>query len=132
MIPEELKIEAAEEMTKWQKHKFFLLVIAVLVISMVMVAISLHLYNSSGAAQVDVSLPGYKSIQKQASKERSDSSFPATGTLDKEAFDSFDKLYGKHIDQINSSESFDSRALSEDSLQMMVAPDPATQSEIAN
>lgn len=128
MKADELKQEAIQELTKWQRHRFFILIAAVLIISMILVSISLSLYNSSGAAQVDLSLPSYQSIRKQAAQDRSEDSFSSNGTLDADAFNSFDSLYAGHLKRIGT-ENYDSLPLSDDSLQLFA--NPATQSDAA-
>ena len=107
---EELRTDAAA-MTAWQKHRFFVLIVGVILPSFVLVCIALSLYNSSGAAQIDLSRPGYQSIQKEASRGQVNDSFPSTGKLDKNAFDSFDKMYGNHTRRVVGADSFDTQAL---------------------
>ena len=107
---EELRTDAAA-MTAWQKHRFFVLIVGVILLSFVLVCIALSLYNSSGAAQIDLSRPGYQSIQKEASRGQVNDSFPSTGKLDKNAFDSFDKMYGNHMRRVVGADSFDTQAL---------------------
>ncbi len=107
---EELRTDAAA-MTAWQKHRFFVLIVGVILLSFVLVCIALSLYNSSGAAQIDLSRPGYQSIQKEASRGQVNDSFPSTGKLDKNAFDSFDKMYGNHTRRVVGADSFDTEAL---------------------
>ncbi len=107
---EELKGEAAA-MTTWQKHRFFVLIASVIVISFVLVCIALQLYNSSGAAQVDLSRPGYQSIQKEASRGQVNDSFSSSGKLDEEAFESFNKMYDNHAKRVVDTKSFDTEPL---------------------
>ena len=107
---EELRTDAAA-MTAWQKYRFFVLIVGVILLSFVLVCIALSLYNSSGAAQIDLSRPGYQSIQKEASRGQVNDSFPSTGKLDKNAFDSFDKMYGNHTRRVVGADSFDTQAL---------------------
>jgi hypothetical protein len=114
---EELRQDAAR-MTWWQQHRFFALILAVNIISLLLVGVSLNLYNSSGAAQVDLSRPGYQSIQKEASSGEVSDSFASNGKLDAEAFDSFNKMYDNHARRVVGSGSFDAAALSVDSLQL--------------
>lgn len=107
---EELRTDAAT-MTPWQKHRFFLLITGVIFVSFLLVCISLSLYNSSGAAQIDLSRPGYQSIQKEASRGQVNDSFPSSGKLDQQAFDSFEKMYGNHTRRVVGVDSFDTEAL---------------------
>lgn len=115
---EELKNDAAA-MTVWQRHRFFLLIAGVIVVAFILVLVSLHLYNSSGAAQVDLSLPALQAIQKDAKKGVIEDSFPASGKLDAKAFDTFDKLYNAHSKQVVGIESFDPGPLDMENLQLM-------------
>ena len=112
---EELRIDAAR-MTIWQRHRFLVLIGGVILISFVMVIIGMYIYNTSGAAQVDLSRPGYQSVQKEASRDTTDDSFASTGKLDKEAFDSFDSMYAEHARQVVGVDSFDPNAIDPDTL----------------
>ena len=117
---EELRNDS-EQMTVWQRHRFFVLIAGVIVISFAMVCIALNLYNSSGAAQVDLSRPDYQSIQKEATRSSVEDSFPSTGKLDSSALDDFDKLYGEHTKQVVGVDSFDPQALDITNLQLLDA-----------
>lgn len=85
-------------------------------ISFAMVIIGMYIYNTSGAAQVDLSRPGYQSVQKEASRDTSNDSFASTGKLDKEAFDSFDSMYKGHARQVVGVDSFDPKAVDPNTL----------------
>jgi len=120
---EELRVDS-ESMTVWQRHRFFVLVAGVIVISCVMVVIGMYIYNTSGAAQVDLSRPGYQSVQREASRDSVDDSFPATGKLDENAFNSFDSMYSDHARQVVGVDSFDPKALDTNTLQLFVPNSP--------
>ena len=109
-------------MTHWQRHRFFVLVAGVIVVALFLVSVSMSLYSNSGAAQLDLSRPGYKDIRAQAKRETTTATFPATGLLDKDAFNEFNKLYKDRTAKVTSVDSFDEKALSEDSLQLMSDP----------
>lgn len=47
------------------RHRFIVLLVAAILISLVLTAVSLAIYNSSGAAQLDLSRPGYRSVSDQ-------------------------------------------------------------------
>ena len=85
---EELRSDAAR-MTAWRQHRF---------------------------AQVDLSRPGYQSIQREASRDTTDDSFASTGKLDKDAVDSFDKMYANHARQVVGVDSFDLGAIDPNTL----------------
>ncbi|NCU37629.1 hypothetical protein EOL96_01005 [Candidatus Saccharibacteria bacterium] len=120
MSEDESQIEATI-MTKWAQHRFIGLIIIVISISLFLVSVSLSLYNSSGAAQLDLSRPGYQDVREQARRETVTKAFPSTGVLDEEAMSDFSVMYQEQISKVLSSESFDAAALSEESLQLMTA-----------
>ncbi|MGB4762834.1 MAG: hypothetical protein WBP12_05780 [Candidatus Saccharimonas sp.] len=118
MSIDELRTEAFL-MTKWQRHRFLVLIAVVIGISCIMVAVALYLYNTSGAAQVDLSRPGYQSVRSEASRDNvPDSTFSSTGELDDEAFRQFNEMYDRHAKRVVGVDSFDPQALSDESLQL--------------
>lgn len=120
---ESLKQEAVT-MTQWQRHRFFMLIAMVIIIVSVLVGVGLSLYKLSGAEQVDLSRPGYQSIRKDAQRgEDANDTFPATGTLDESAFKSFYGRYDKRATRVTNVESFDKKALSDTSLQLLAPND---------
>jgi predicted negative regulator of RcsB-dependent stress response len=122
MSIEDLKHDAAT-MTSWQRHRFFTLIAGVIIIAAFLVSIGLSLYKLSGAEQVDLSRPGYQSIRKDAQRgEDANDTFPSTGTLDDAAFATFYTHYDKRASRVVDVQSFYSKALSEESLQL-VTPD---------
>lgn len=116
-----------ELMTVWQRHRFFVLVAIVIALSCVMVVIGMYIYNTSGAAQVDLSRPGYQSVQREATRDSINDSFPTTGKLDADAFDSFNKMYSDHARQVVGVDSFDPKALDAAAQQLFVSNSTATQ-----
>ena len=118
MSIDELRRDTAA-MTAWERHRFFLLIAGVIALAMFLVSVALSLYNSSGAAQLDLSRPGYQAVRNQAKRDTSTASFSSTGELDKAALDQFSKLYGEQSGKVTSVDSFDEAALSQDSLQLL-------------
>lgn len=120
---EELRNDS-ESMTIWQRHRFFVLIAGVILISLGMVIIGMYMYNTSGAAQVDLSRPGYQSVRSEASRDGVADAFPATGTLSDEDFDTFNKMYDNHSRQVVGVESFDPSPLDTDTLHLFVENSP--------
>lgn len=58
------------------------------------------LYASSGAAQLDLSRPGYQSVQGKIEQTDNFKSFPATGNVDKKTIEQFQKLYEEQVRQV--------------------------------
>ena len=117
-------------MTRWQQHKFFVLIAGVILLSTFLVSVALSLYNSSGAAQLDLSRPGFQEVRKQASRDTTTKTFPSTGTLDKAALDSFSKLYSEQAAKVSQTQGFDAAALSEESLQLLNADTTANAQQV--
>lgn len=115
---DELRRDAAI-MSRWEQHRFLVLIGFVILISLFLVSVALSLYNSSGAAQLDLSRPGYQDVRDLAKRDTTSKSFPASGVLDKQSLDLFSKLYGEQSAKVVSSDSFDAAAISEDSLQLL-------------
>lgn len=115
-MSEEDLIAEAKLLTGWQQHKFMVLVGATIIISLVLVAISLWLYNSSGAMQLDLSRPGYQSVRDQANDTRNFVGFSSSGAIDKQALDEFRKLYNEELKEATAIESFGGDVLSDSSL----------------
>jgi hypothetical protein len=115
MIEEQLLAEA-HKLSHWERHKFMLLVGLTIVVSLFLVWISLGLYNSSGAAQLDLSRPGYKSVQSQVTKDDTFSGYPSTGAMNKAALDQFRGLYTARAAQATSLDSFGGGVMSDQAL----------------
>lgn len=73
------------------KLLFPAIVAGAIAISLVLVAISMVLYNQSGAAQLDLSRPSYEAVRSQAQQTDALSAFEApNGPLTEEDFDRFE------------------------------------------
>jgi hypothetical protein len=103
-------------LSRWQQHKFMLLIGLTIVIALFLVGIALALYNSSGTAQLDLSRPGFQSVREQASKSDEFNSFPSTGTLDQSALNQFRTLYNKQVKQVTAVDEFNGDAMNNQTL----------------
>lgn len=103
--------------SKRQRNKLVVLIALTITIACGLVAISMTIYNTSGAAQVDLSRPGYQEVRKQADKEETTESYSSEGKLDKESLDEFKKLYKERQSKITNN-SFDPSVLGDESLQL--------------
>lgn len=110
---------------KWQHNKFVILIAGVLITSSTLVVISLRLYATSGASQVDISKPALQSVREQSAEEAKNSTndlFPASGKLDEKSLNDFQKSYSKHVTQIDPGNHFEPDAVSPENLQLFVDP----------
>lgn len=117
MSEEELAIEA-KHMGSWEQHKFMVLVALTIVISLLLVTISLWLYNSSGAAQLDLSRPGYEAAREQASNANDVTGFSSSGVIDGSAVKEFRRLYDEQLTEVTAHNSFGGDVLSDEALRI--------------
>lgn len=122
MNHEQLAAEASG-MKRWDKHRFMVLVGGTIVVSLLLVGVALGLYNSSGAAQLDLSRPGYVSVREQVDSPASFESYPSTGMIDRAALQQFDQLYKRQAQQATDVDSFGGDVMTDEALSIA---DPAT------
>ena len=87
-----------------------------ILIAFTLVLVSMALYNSSGAAQLDLSRPGYKSVQGQVERTDTFESFPATGQVTNSVLDQFQKLFDRQVKPVVNEDAFNSAALDDQAL----------------
>lgn len=104
------------------RNKLYLLIGGVIMISILLVGIAMSVYNSSGAAQLDLSGPGFKDVQKGVQEEKDTASYPASGQFNKASFDSFKKMYDERIHAINAINGYDPAAVNNDSFNLVQPP----------
>lgn len=117
MSEEELVAEA-RTMSHWQRHKFMAMVGITILISLFLVSVAMALYTSSGAAQLDLSRPGYQSVREQASRAPGFEGFPATGKLDEKAINDFRKLYDEKSKEATAVDSFGGKVMTDQALSL--------------
>lgn len=109
-------------MPAWRQNRFFILVGGAIIISMFLVMIALGLYNSSGAAQLDLSRRAFQKVQSEAGRTvADDQTYPSSGKLDVKAFTDFKKLYDAHADTISQTKAFDPAAMTDEALGISTA-----------
>lgn len=106
----------------WRAHRFMVMVGATIIVSIVLVGIALAMYSSSGAAQLDLSRPGYQSVRQQADRSEVISDFPATGTIDQATLDQFKQLYDSQARQVLGYDGFGGDPMSDDALGLTLPP----------
>lgn len=62
-------------------------------LALLLVLLSMYLYNRSGAAQLDLSLPGLQEQRLKAQSTERFDAFSASGPLDEDALDQFNQIY---------------------------------------
>lgn len=95
----------------WYRQQLFFFITGSIFISILLVMVSMALYASSGAAQLDLSRPGYKSVQDKVGKSETFESFPANGRVNNETIEKFLELYNRQTRQVNDVDAFSAETL---------------------
>jgi hypothetical protein len=99
--------EVAEELSYWDQHRFLLLIALTIIVAIVLVSISLVIYNVSGSAQLDLSRPGYQSVSDKVDQDDEIDEYDASGPVNTTTVNEFTTLYdaqaakAKAIDAFN-------------------------------
>jgi hypothetical protein len=89
------------------KYRFILMISLSVIVAGALVAISMAIYSSSGAAQLDLSRPGYKDVRDQADK--SDDSFldfSELGSINQKVLDEFSSKFDSEYKKLKSFDAF--------------------------
>lgn len=116
MSDEQIVAPLGEQKTAWYKARLPLFIAGSIGIALLLVLVSMALYLSSGAAQLDLSRPGYQSVQNQVEKTETFKGFPATGSIDEKALDQFQKLFDEQAKQVTTVDAFNPEVLSDQAL----------------
>jgi hypothetical protein len=107
----------------WYRRELVVFIFGSLCIAVALVFISMALYESSGAAQLDLSRPGYKSVQNKVDESGTFESFSASGSVDRKTLDQFQTLYTKQVKSVTGKDAFSSAALDDSALGIDAPPD---------
>jgi hypothetical protein len=92
-----------------------------------LVGVALALYVSSGAAQLDLSRPGYKSVREQVTRTEVFDGFSSNGSLNKDTVDEFRKLYATQAEKATNVDSFAGTVMSDQALSLDAPADETSQ-----
>lgn len=116
MTEETLQHSDASEPKALYRNKLVLFISGSIVVALLLVAVAMALYASSGAAQLDLSRPGYKAVQDKVDKTDTFKSFSASGSVDDKTLDQFRKLYDEQVQRVTTSDAFNPDVLSDQAL----------------
>jgi hypothetical protein len=108
---------ALAELSFWDRHRLSLLLIITVTIALVMTGISVVIYNSTGAAQLDLSRPGYRSVSSQVEKTDEIDTYSATGPVNKDTIQEFMKLYDAQASKAKAVDAFNGDPLNPEVLE---------------
>lgn len=100
------------------KHRLPVMLGSVIVASLILVGVAMSLYGSSGAALLDLSLPGAQSARDQVNEAQTASDFPATGAVTDQTVKQFRSLYEKQAHQATGLDAFGGAPVSYEALDL--------------
>ena len=113
----------SNDQTFWGHHRIAALVIASITVSLLLVSVALALYASSGAAQLDLSRPGYRAISSQAADTNEGfENYSASGPITQASIDEFQKLYDQQATKAKAVDAFSGDPLNPDYLEISAPP----------
>jgi hypothetical protein len=115
-MTEDQLIAEAKTFNSWQRHKFIVLIAGTIVISLFLVGVALALYASSGAAQLDLSRPGYVSVRDKVARSDGFSGFSASGSVSQSTIDQFRSQYNEQAKNATNVDSFGGDAMNDKAL----------------
>lgn len=105
--------------SSWSQHRFLIMIGSAVVISLFLVGVGLALYSSSGAAQLDLSRPGYATVRSEATKAADKyEGFSATGPIDQDALKQFRELFSEQSSRATNFDAFANDVLSDSALKI--------------
>lgn len=104
--PKTVMVAPVESKSFWPHHRLLIMIILVVIVAITMTIVSMVIYNQSGAAQLDLSRPGYKSVSSKVDREDEIDGFESTGSVTKDVIDDFTKLYNAQSEKAKSVDAF--------------------------
>lgn len=100
-----------EEETHVDEHKLarrrlITMISGAIGVSLLLVGISMSLYNTSGTALLDLSVPGLQTVRTKVQASTDDTDFSATGTIDEQTVKTFRTLYEDHTKPLLQTQAF--------------------------
>lgn len=116
-MSEELIVTTGDELTFWAKHRFMLLVLCTIILALILTVISVSVYNLSGAAQLDLSRPGYQSVSDKVETNNGIKEYSPFGAVNKETVDEFTKMYDEQAAKAKAVDAFNGDPLNPEVLE---------------
>ena len=107
-----------EELPFWDKHRLSLLLIIAVIVAITLTTVSVIIYSVSGAAQLDLRRPGYKSVSSQVEKDSGVSDYSSIGNLDEKTIKEFVELYDEQSERVKAVDAFNGDPLNPEILQL--------------
>lgn len=121
-----VSVLTSEEATGFiARHRYFVLIFLTIIVSLGLVVMSMWMYYTSGDSQLDLSRPGYKSVQSQAVDTSDYQTYPVTGSVTNNSINDFKGQYNKQASSAKAVDAFNGDPLNPTVLGMTSASDSA-------
>jgi len=117
----EPSVSESAEIKPWYRRELTIFIAGSLIIAFLLVLVSMALYNSSGAAQLDLSRPGYQSVQSEVEPDTFEG-FPSDGPVTRGTLEQFKQLYDTQTKPVTDKNVFSPSALDGKALGIDDAP----------
>lgn len=106
-----------ESLSFWDRHRLSLLLIITIIITIFMTSLSIFIYNSSGAAQLDLSRPGYRSVSDKVEVTDNIDTYSSVGAVNKDSIQEFMKMYDAQASKAKAVDAFNGDPLNPEVLE---------------
>lgn len=93
-------------------HRLLIMIFGSIIIALLLVAVALGLYGSSGAYQLDLSRPSDINLRSQVEEDTSFKGFSSEGQLDAKAIKNFQAMYEDKLGDVVATPLFDAEVIS--------------------
>jgi len=121
MNEDEAAVAVEEKLPFWSQHRFLILLVVTIVVSLILTCVSVAVYYTSGAAQLDLSRPGYQSVSGQIEKDTDVDEYGAFGPVNKSTINEFTKTYDKQAAKAKGVDAFNGDPLNPEVLEFGTA-----------
>ena len=101
-----------------KRHRLAYGIASAIGLGLLLTVISMSLYISSGASRLDLSRPGYEKARADVVETQEDDTFSATGPMNVETIDEFQKLYSAHRTTLSALDNFESTVMDDTQLRL--------------
>ena len=98
---------------KLSEYKFTLMIAMAIIVAVVLSGVSVYIYVSTGAINIDLSRPGYEKNREDTIYEEDNTSFSSSGPLNSEAIEDFNARLNKLQDELNGMNNFSADAVTD-------------------
>lgn len=111
-----------EELAFWGRHRLALLLVGTVLTAIILTVVSMIIYNSTGAAQLDLSRPGYRSVSSQIESTDDIDGFSSSGPVNKDTIQNFITSYDKQAAKAKAVDAFNGDPLNPEVLEFGNSP----------